>query len=149
MIVITRAAAAAPRPSSANNPSVLTAHETHPLVIAAALVGSWASVNIAAESAIAPFDSPVAVGQGAATRAEMKKIDAEQGKITLKHGPINNLGMPGMTMVFRVASPEQLAAVKVGDVVSFRAISQGGNIVITEQSAARDKPLQQTTAISG
>lgn len=107
-----------------------------PLVIAAALVGSWASVSFAAESANAPSESPVAVSQGAATRAEVKKIDAEQGKITLKHGPIDNLGMPGMTMVFRVASPEQLAAVKVGDAVSFRAISQGGSIVITELSIA-------------
>ena len=136
LIVITRAAAEAPLPSTANNPSELTPHETHPLVIAAALVGSWTSVSFAAESANAPSDSPVAVGQGAATRAEVKKIDAEQGKITLKLGPINNLGMPGMTMVFRVASPEQLAAVKVGDAVSFRAISQGGSIVIIELSIA-------------
>ena len=108
-----------------------------PLVMAAALVGSWASLSLAAESANAPSESPVAASQGAATRAEVKKIDAEQGKITLKHGPIDNLGMSGMTMVFRVTSPEQLAAVKVGDAVSFGTISQGGNIVITELSAAR------------
>ena len=49
--------------------------------------------------------------------------------------------MPGMTMVFRVASPEQLAAIKVGDAASCRAISQGGNIVITELSAAPRLPL--------
>ena len=44
--------------------------------------------------------------------------------------------MPGMTMVFRVVSPKQLAAAKVGDAASFRAIGQGGNIMITELSAA-------------
>ena len=32
----------------------------------------------------------------------VKKVDKAQGKLTIKHGPLENLGMPGMTMVFRV-----------------------------------------------
>jgi len=36
------------------------------------------------------------------TEGLVKKIDKAQGKLTLKHGPLANLEMPGMTMVFRV-----------------------------------------------
>lgn len=53
--------------------------------------------------------------------AEVRKVDASQGKITLKHGPIDSLGMPAMTMVFRVADHGMLARVKAGDQVKFQA----------------------------
>ena len=36
------------------------------------------------------------------TPAVIKKIDKENGKITLKHEEIKNLGMPGMTMIFKL-----------------------------------------------
>jgi Cu/Ag efflux protein CusF len=41
---------------------------------------------------------------------EVRKVDKEQGKITLRHGPLQNLDMPAMTMVFKVADPKVLAA---------------------------------------
>lgn len=50
--------------------------------------------------------------------AEIKKIDAQAGKVTLKHGPIENLGMPGMTMAFAVKDRASLSKFKEGDVVS-------------------------------
>jgi Cu(I)/Ag(I) efflux system protein CusF len=50
---------------------------------------------------------------------EVRKVDKEAGKITLKHGEIKNLDMPGMTMAFQVKDPAMLDAVKVGDQVSF------------------------------
>ena len=37
--------------------------------------------------------------------ATVKKVDTAQGKITLDHGPIKNLDMDGMTMVFKAANP--------------------------------------------
>ncbi|WP_447412630.1 copper-binding protein, partial [Clostridium perfringens] len=40
-----------------------------------------------------------AFAQGAMVDGEVKKIDESAGKITLKHGPIKNLDMEGMTMV--------------------------------------------------
>jgi Cu/Ag efflux protein CusF len=57
---------------------------------------------------------------------EVRKIDKEQGKLTLRHGPISNLEMPGMTMVFRVADPKMLDAVKEGDKVKFAAEKVNG-----------------------
>lgn len=53
------------------------------------------------------------------TEGEVRKVDKEAGKITLKHGEIKNLDMPGMTMVFQVTDPAMLEAVKAGDQVSF------------------------------
>jgi Cu(I)/Ag(I) efflux system periplasmic protein CusF len=65
------------------------------------------------------------------TEGEVRKIDREQGKITLKHGEIRNLDMPGMTMVFRVKEPALLDKVKEGDKVGFTADKIGGLFTVT------------------
>ena len=54
------------------------------------------------------------------------------GKVTLKHGPIKNLDMEGMTMVFRVADPAMLDKVKAGDKVEFEADRVNGAITVTK-----------------
>lgn len=63
--------------------------------------------------------------------AEVRKIDKEQGKVTLRHGPIPNLDMPNMTMVFRVSDPTLLDAIKEGDKVKFTADKINGAYTIT------------------
>ncbi|CAG9187647.1 hypothetical protein LMG23994_07092 [Cupriavidus pinatubonensis] len=50
--------------------------------------------------------------------AEIKKIDLQAGKVTLKHGPIENLGMAAMTMSFPVMDRTTLKNFKEGDRVS-------------------------------
>lgn len=81
---------------------------------------------------------------GAATGAsaqqvsgEVVKIEAERGRITLKHGPIPNLDMDGMTMVFRVADPAMLTQVRQGDRVRFEADRVNGQITVTRIQRAR------------
>ena len=64
--------------------------------------------------------------------AEVRKVDKDAGKLTLKHGPINNLEMPPMTMVFRVKDPSMLDKVKAGDSVSFKAEKIDGNYTVTD-----------------
>lgn len=68
---------------------------------------------------------------------EVKKIDQEAHKVTLKHGEIKNLDMPGMTMVFKVVDPALLDKVKVGDKVNFTAEKRNGAIVLTAIEAAQ------------
>lgn len=63
---------------------------------------------------------------------EVTKIDKAQGKITLRHGPIKNLDMDGMTMVFRVQDPKMLDNVKVGDKVKFDADRVNGQLTVTK-----------------
>jgi Cu/Ag efflux protein CusF len=73
-----------------------------------------------------------AFGQTAGlTEGEVRKIDKDAKKITLKHGPIQNLDMPAMTMVFQVKDTALLDKVKPGDKVKFRAEKLGGGYQVT------------------
>jgi Cu(I)/Ag(I) efflux system periplasmic protein CusF len=65
------------------------------------------------------------------TEGEALKVDLDTGKVTLRHGPIENLGMPGMTMMFPVSDKKMLAGIKDGDKVRFRAERRNGTIVVT------------------
>ena len=71
------------------------------------------------------------------TDGEVKKIDKDNGKITIKHGEIKNLDMPGMTMVFRIQDPAMLDKVKVGDKINFAADKVKGNITVTRIEVAK------------
>jgi Cu/Ag efflux protein CusF len=61
----------------------------------------------------------------------VRKVDKRQGKLTLRHGPLENLDMPAMTMVFRVTDPAWLDQVKPGDNVRFRADRVNGMLTVT------------------
>ncbi len=61
---------------------------------------------------------------------EVRKVDVDAQKITLRHGEIPNLDMGAMTMVFRVRDPELLREVKPGDKVSFTADKLGGALTV-------------------
>jgi Cu/Ag efflux protein CusF len=78
-----------------------------------------------------------AASSGDMTDGEVRKVDKEAGKLTLKHGEIKNLDMPGMTMVFQVKEPALLDKVKVGDKVKFRAEKAGSGYVVTLIEAAK------------
>lgn len=67
----------------------------------------------------------------------IKKLDKTAGKVTLAHGPIENIGMGAMTMAFKVKEPKQLNAFKAGDKVRFQAIMSGGDIVVTRIEAKK------------
>jgi Cu(I)/Ag(I) efflux system protein CusF len=71
------------------------------------------------------------------TEGEVRKIDKEAKKITLKHGDIKNLDMPGMTMVFQVKEAALLDKVKAGDNVMFTAEKADGAIVVTAIESAK------------
>ena len=66
------------------------------------------------------------------TDGEVRKIDMEAGKLTLRHGEIKNLDMPGMTMVFVVKDKAMLDKLKTGDKVKFKASNEGGKFTVTE-----------------
>ncbi len=68
---------------------------------------------------------------------EVRKVDKDAKKITLKHGPIPNLDMPAMTMVFQVKDPALLDQVKPGDRVRFQAEKLGGAFTVTRIEQAK------------
>lgn len=71
------------------------------------------------------------------TLGEVRKVDTAARKITIKHGPIVNLDMPPMTMVFQVKEPALLTKVKAGDKVRFRAEDVGGALTVTMIEVAK------------
>ncbi len=99
-------------------------------------------------SALSPF-SALAVEahhQPAATSAassaqladgEVRKVDKDTKKLTIRHGPIQNLGMPPMTMVFQVKDPAMLDRMKAGDKIKFQAENINGAITVTQVEPAK------------
>lgn len=66
------------------------------------------------------------------SEGEVRKIDKAAGKLTIKHGPLDNFGMPAMTMVFRVKDAATLDQVKPGDRIRFLAEKVDGVITVTK-----------------
>jgi Cu/Ag efflux protein CusF len=81
-----------------------------------------------AGSASAPVDM---------TDAEVRKVDADTAKITLKHAEIRNLDMPAMTMVFRVKDASMLDQVKAGDRIRFEVDKIKGAYTVLRVEPAR------------
>ncbi len=71
------------------------------------------------------------------TEGEVRKVDLEAKKLTLKHGEIKNLDMPGMTMVFHVKDPAMLDQVKRGDKVMFTVQKLNGVFTVMSLEALK------------
>lgn len=68
----------------------------------------------------------------------IKAIDESDDAITVHHEPIAALGWPEMTMLLKVASPDLLVGIKVGDKIQFTLRPDETNTIIT--SIKRLKP---------
>ena len=88
-------------------------------------------------AAVALGGASVALAQAVPADGQVVKVDESAGKLTLKHGPIKNLDMDAMTMVFRVKDPGMLKTVKVGDSVKFEAERVDGAITVTKIQKAK------------
>ncbi len=84
-------------------------------------------------------DTPIQLAQATApmTDGEIRKVDMDAGKITIRHAPIEELGMPAMTMVFQVSDPAMLDKVKAGDKVRFNAARTGGAFTVMQLEPVR------------
>lgn len=74
---------------------------------------------------------------GEMTDAEVRKVDKEGSKLTLKHAEIKSLDMPAMTMVFSVKDKTMLDAVKAGDKVKIRVVDDAGKLTVTEMQVVK------------
>ena len=73
----------------------------------------------------------------AMTDGEVRKIDLDAGKVTLKHADIKSLDMPAMTMVFVVKDKALLDKLKTGDKIKFKAVNDAGKFTVTEIQTSR------------
>lgn len=91
---------------------------------------SFAQTTIAGADTSATQPLPLTVG-------EIKRVDLDGGKVTIKHGEIKNLEMPPVTMVFVAKDRTQLANLKVGDKINFRVLNEAGKFIATDIQTAQ------------
>jgi Cu/Ag efflux protein CusF len=102
-------------------------------MIAAALVclAAIANAQQPAQDAGHAAHHPSAAASAPPSEGEVRKVDLEQGKVTLRHGPLVNLDMPAMTMVFTAADRKLLEGLKQGDKIRFTADKKDGVYTVT------------------
>jgi len=71
------------------------------------------------------------------TDGEVRKIDKDAGKITIKHGEIRHMDMPGMTMVFVVKDKALLDNTTAGAKIQFMAMNENGQMTVTDIQPAK------------
>lgn len=91
----------------------------------------------AADDAHHKVTATVAQAAASLSEGEVRKIDKEANKLTIRHGPLTNLDMPAMTMVFQVTDGAMLEQVKVGDKIRFQADKVRGAYTVTRIEAAK------------
>lgn len=102
----------------------------HGLAAAAAVLATLIGVPSIAQ---AQMDHKMDAAQMASmTDGEIRKVDKEAGKVTIKHGEIKNLDMPGMTMIFTAKEKSLLDKLQAGDKVKFAVINDAGKMVVTD-----------------
>ena len=108
------------------------------LISAAAASPAWAASPQGGHGAHSDHGKPMAqAAAGDMTDGEVRKVDKEGGKLTLKHADIKSLDMPAMTMVFVVKDKAMLDKLKAGDKIKFKAINDAGKFTVTEMQMAQ------------
>lgn len=97
----------------------------------------FAGVALAAPMVNAQVPQQAAAEASRISSGEVVKVDKDAAKITIKHGPLANLNMPGMTMAFKVKDAAMLSQVKAGDKISFVAEKVNGTLTVTKQELAK------------
>jgi Cu/Ag efflux protein CusF len=105
-------------------------------LLAALLLSLAGPVAGQAQTATEPTASSAAQ-DATRTAGEVKRIDLEAGKVTIKHGEIKNLEMPPMTMVFVAKDRSQLTNLKAGDKVNFLVLNEAGKFIAVDIQAAQ------------
>jgi Cu(I)/Ag(I) efflux system periplasmic protein CusF len=105
-------------------------------VLSATVVIITAAVS-AVPSAVFAHEAPAAAHKLPMVAGQVTKIDEAAQKVTIQHGPIPNLDMQGMTMVFRATDAEMLKGVKAGDKVRFMAEKINGQISVVRLEKAK------------
>lgn len=107
--------------------------------LAAALIVTAAGLSVPTFAVEEHHATPSAQTSAEARMVEglVKKVDKSAGKATIAHGPLPNLGMPAMTMVFRVKDPAWLDQMQAGEKIRFVADKVNGAFTVVQFEAVR------------
>lgn len=84
---------------------------------------------VLAALAVTSVYSVQAVAQQADASGQVRRVNADAGKITIQHGAISGLGLEAMTLVYKI-DPALLAGINPGDKVKFTAKRDGSEYVV-------------------
>ena len=101
------------------------------LAISAVAVGIALPMSSFAQASMEPGKTEAAQS-ASLTDGEIKKVDLDNGKVTIKHGEIKHMDMPGMTMVFSVKEKALLDKVEAGQKIQFIVTQDNGRMIVTE-----------------
>jgi len=106
-------------------------------IIAAVLIAIASALPALAVEAHHEGKAAASPAVGQLAEGEVRNVDKDAKKITIKHGPIQSLDMPPMTMVFQVKDAALLDQVKTGDKIKFTAEKVGGAVTVTQIETAK------------
>lgn len=95
------------------------------LLLASALP-VWADMDMAGMQGMNHGQAMAGTQNAPLSEGVIRKVYLAEGKVTIRHGELANLGMPAMTMTFSVDDKSLLNGYKVGDLVRFRAEQSAG-----------------------
>ena len=75
--------------------------------------------------------------EAALSEGVVQRIDMKTGTVTIAHGPLVNLGMPKMTMTFKLKSPALIEGVKEGSKIRFLAENLRGELTVVKLEVAK------------
>jgi Cu/Ag efflux protein CusF len=101
------------------------------VLVSTVLYGHVLAQTAAPVTSASAATTPAAIPAKDMTEAEVRKIDKDAKKVTLKHGPIKNLDMPSMTMVFQVRDMALFDKLTMGEKIMFTAEQLQGAFVVT------------------
>ena len=128
-------ASLAPPDGASYNPTMIVIQQIVCMSALAATAGLSCAVNV--QPATAATSSAAASMMVKPTQGQVRKVDKANGRITLKHGEIKNLGMAPMAMEFEVKDRASIDKLKVGDHVRFKASYVSGKYIVTEIRIAK------------
>ena len=111
--------------------------QSYPALAASIAVAVLLMSGLAGAQSASSTTATTTAASAELTDGEVRKIDRDNQKITLKHGPLKNLDMPGMTMVFRIQDVALFDTVQAGDKVRFTAEKIDGKFTVTKIEKAQ------------
>lgn len=104
----------------------------HAPFLALALVFAATAPNPANAQTHADHGKADAAATPELSDGEVRRIDRETGRITIRHGVIRHMDMPPMTMVFIARDKALLDKASVGARIRFMAVHENGQMLVTD-----------------
>lgn len=102
------------------------------LAISALAMGTLTPMGSFAQTMMDHGKMDMSQASASMTDGEIKKVDQATGKVTIKHGEIKHMDMPGMTMVFVAKDKALLDKTSVGAKIQFMVTNENGQMTVTD-----------------